>query len=117
MALRNKAIREGLSCREIKGSSALPVGIDPADGPWLEYALLLESGDIVAMSMEKNSEGLWSGSADITPEFLDTLPDSVIRVICRDGAVAVLWNEQGEKADVVLISQFLKKLSESIQWL
>ena len=117
MELRNKAFKEGLTCREIRGSSALPVGTDPADGPWLEYALPIESEELVAMSMEKNREGHWAGSADIADEFLNTLPDSVVRVICRDGAVAVLWNEQGEKADVALISHFLRKLSESIKWL
>ncbi|AMO57587.1 hypothetical protein GZ77_14510 [Endozoicomonas montiporae] len=118
MSLRNKAIKLGLSCREIKGASALPVGVDPTDGPWLEYSLPIEASDeMVAVSMEKSPEGIWSGSAGITRDWLTALPDSVVRVICRENTVAVLWNERGEKPDVKLICQFLNRLAESFKWL
>ena len=118
MALRNKAIKLGLACREIRGASALPVGVDPVDGPWLEYALTIDTADeMVPVSMEKSPEGRWNGSADLAQEWLASLPESVVRVICRDNTVAVLWNERGEKSDVVEINQFLIRVAESFKWL
>ena len=116
MNLRNQALKEGLGCREIRNPARLPENVDPAEGPWMEYALPIENEtepgeEYPALSMIRSAEGQWSGSVSLAPDMLASLPESAVRVRFRDDSIAVLWNEQGEKSDVAGIVRFLEESS------
>lgn len=109
MKLRNQALKDGLTCREVRDSSLLPERAKPEEGPWLEYAIASATEEeFTTQSVEKSIDGQWSNSRGVETSRLQDLPESSVRVSLRQETIGVLWNERGETEDVDKIAEFLR---------